>query len=318
VTAREPLEPWDVEPAVARRLVELGACGVGGFVELPGEEPTPELPRLARRRPTRTAEDLVPGERWAWREALAVVRDLAGALRACEARSLAPGALAPRGMVLAPGVWVAADELVAALTGRAGVPEQRAGAGAMAWWPPAQADGAPWDAAANRYVLGLLAYRLLAGVAPFGGAGLRHALGARGEGAPAPFEDAVARALPPGVQTLVLAMLDPVLARRPATAERIAARCRELLEEPPGHGVALAAPPAPRRPRRRGDDARLAVAWRAPGVASVAWIAAPALVALVALGALGAALAPSAGGDGGGIGRAVGRDRAEIEVIAES
>ena len=54
--------------------------------------------------------------------------------------------------------------------------DDRAGVGRIGKWvPPEQAGGAPWDAAANRYVLGLVAYRLIAGEHPFAGGGLRGA-----------------------------------------------------------------------------------------------------------------------------------------------
>src|SRR5258706_26630 len=93
-------------------------------------------------------------------------------------------------------------------------------------WRGASGGGgcAAWDAAANRYVLGLVAYRLIAGVHAFEGAGLRRAIAEQEAGAP-PFEDAIARAIEPGVQSFVLAMLSGDPRARPRDAAAIATRC---------------------------------------------------------------------------------------------
>src|SRR5262249_13492974 len=115
------------------------------------------------------------------------------------------------------------------------------------WTPPEQADGAPWDAAGNRYVLGLVAYRLLAGTMPYGGAGLRHAMREQVSAA-APCEAGVAQKLRPGAQSFVLKMLNPERAPRPTRASDTVPRCGELLspdevslnprrgDDPPGGG----------------------------------------------------------------------------------
>mgnify|MGYP000116587514 CR=1 FL=1 len=115
---------------------------------------------------------------------------------------------------------LSAASLVSAMMG---APEAAGTAGVSGlsplWTPPPQADGEVWDSAANRYVLGLMLYRLLAGEHAFGGAGLRHALGeARHREAP-PFVAAVAGALPSGLQSLTLRMMDPEVKRRPGSAK---------------------------------------------------------------------------------------------------
>jgi hypothetical protein len=231
---------------IARRLLALGGSRLGGFVS-GGEDARGVW--LVRRTAPRVLEALVAskGERLAWTQALAIVRDLARALAACEKAALFPGAIRPQEVALSDveGAWLIADPLVRALVGAP--PDTRPStAPSPKWTPPEQADGAAWDAAANRYVLGLVAYRLLAGALPFGGAGLRHAM--REQAAPpAPFEDAVAQKLRPGVQSFVLKMLDPDLDARPASAVEIARRCDELLG-----AVDEADTPPPAPPHERG------------------------------------------------------------------
>lgn len=97
--------------------------------------------------------------------------------------------------------------------------------------PPEQIDGAPWDAAARRYVLGLVAYRLLSGALPFAGEGLRRDVEERATRGVPPFPDEIAETLKPGVQSLVLRILSPKPSERPRSADEIARECRTLLAE---------------------------------------------------------------------------------------
>ena len=126
--------------------------------------------------------------------------------------------------------WLAADGYVRVLCGDARTTSGSSSGPSPRWTPPEQAGGAPWDNAANRYVLGLAAYRLVAGAHPFSGIGLRDAMRAQSS-APPPFDDDAARALRPGTQSLILAMLDPDATRRPGSAEEIARRCEEIVRE---------------------------------------------------------------------------------------
>src|SRR5262249_42188178 len=128
------------------------------------------------------------------------------------------------------GVFVA-EQFVLSLLGKA-LPASGAlpSGPSPRWTPPEQADGAPWDNAANRYVVGLVAYRLIAGALPFGGAGIRADLKERGAEGAAPFPDAIAETLEPGVQSFVLSLLAPKKNARPKSASEIAERCDALLK----------------------------------------------------------------------------------------
>ncbi len=207
---------------IADRLLALGRAGVGGFTEKARDE---DGVVVERRVAKRTVSSLAPDERLPWREALEAVRDLARALDACERANLSPGALGPTGFALDAPAFLPADALVAAMTGEA-PPLHRPSDASPKWTPPEQATGALWDAAANRYVLGLVAYRLLAGEHPFGGAGMRHAVEER---TPPPLPADVATELPPGVQSFVLAMIAVDSASRPRAAGEIATACESAL-----------------------------------------------------------------------------------------
>ncbi|MCB9750639.1 MAG: hypothetical protein H6713_11700 [Myxococcales bacterium] len=100
------------------------------------------------------------------------------------------------------------------------------------WLPPEQADGAPWSAAADRYVVGLLLYRLLSGEHAFAtrGRGLRLAMQEARRGAP-PMPEAVTRGLPPGLQGYCLRLLDAELGQRPRTHHEVVERLEEFLGE---------------------------------------------------------------------------------------
>jgi hypothetical protein len=246
----EGRELWRLEAsdeAAARRLLAFGEASVGGFVDGGADEEGIWLVRALR---GKTAAELFRGEKkpWTWREAVAIAAAVAGALAACEKASLFPGALAPDSLLIeGEKALLPAQRLVAALVG---APEGASGGRGTAeisplWTPPEQAGGAVWDGAANRYALGLLLYRLLAGEHPFAGAGLRHALDEAAHREAPPFTDAIARELPSGLQSLALRMLDPDPAKRPARAADIAADLRALLAD-----EGRAARPAPRRSSR--------------------------------------------------------------------
>ncbi len=210
-----PAELWCFErsdAALVQRLASFGDEGLGGFAAGWGEDEKGVF--ALRRVPSKTVDSLGRGERLEGLTALAKVRDLARALAACEKKGVFPGPLRPAEIALgSPGradAFVLAEGWIRVLVGGGhgahggSVPS----APSPRWTPPEQAGGAPWDNAANRYVLGLVAYRLLAGAHPFSGIGLRDAMAAAAS-APPPFDEAIARTLKPGIQSFVLAMLDP-------------------------------------------------------------------------------------------------------------
>lgn len=263
-----PAELWCMpaaDAALAKRLALLGTKGVGGFDVGYGDDQ--EGAFVLRRVPLRTLEGLAKGERLEGLTALSKVRDLALALAACEKAAIFPGPLRPADVALASAgrtdAWLVAEHYVRALVGDASVASGTSSGPSPRWTPPEQAGGAPWDNAANRYVLGLVAYRLIAGAHPFSGIGLRDAMRAQAA-PPPPFDDDVARALRPGLQSFVLAMLDPDPARRPRSAADLVARCDELLRggraAAPVHASSVAAPaPSPvRMPARAPAPAAVA------------------------------------------------------------
>jgi hypothetical protein len=238
-------EEWIFEPgdrALAEELVALQARkALGGFASL--EDAGDGRVRLVRADGARTverSEGAVP-----WREAIGLLETFAGALAEHERRTAKPVAIGPTDFVLGPVAHLRADALVAEMVG-AEAGEKRPPA---RFTPPDQVDGAPWDDAARRYVLGLVAYRLLAGALPFAGEGLRRDLDERATRGVPPFADAVAGALKPGVQSLVLRMLAPRASDRPRSAVEVARECAALLAET--------------RPGRRRRDVRLPAAARA-------------------------------------------------------
>ncbi len=211
-----------------------------------------------------------------WREALALVESFAQALAELDRRAAADVAIGPLDFVLGPmllvGAHLRADALVAKMVGAVVSPK---GPPAR-FTPPEQSDGAPWDASARRYVLGLVAYRLLSGALPFAGEGIRRDVEERATRGVPPFDDEIAASLKPGVQSLVLRMLAPRASDRPRSADEIARECAALLAETsPGrkrresrHANAAAARARPRvvAPVSRRKDRMIAAAIIACGV----------------------------------------------------
>lgn len=251
-------EVWRVPPGSASSiacLLELGAAGVGGF-ETSGSDEHGDW--LGRRVGGESLAQLWARSEPDWRGALSCVGAIARALAACEERGLWPGPLHPANVRVdaAQGkLDLRAEALVAAELGME-APAVTQGSTATRWTSPEQNDGAAWDAATNRYVLGLCLYRLLALEHPIQGQGLRlgfEQLSVRG---PAPFPESRARVLPPGLQGYCLGLLDPDPARRPATAAEIASKLAAFADGRAAEvGSPAAGTPAPARPRARPTTA---------------------------------------------------------------
>lgn len=213
----------EADRAVFERLVEAGQHGVGGACRT--ESPL----ELALPKGVRTSADLRAGERLDPARALGALHVWLGALAWCEAHAVRLGQLGPRDLVIEPRPFVRADEWMALALGRSLDAASQRGTGLSAWGPPEHADGALWDAAANRYVVVLVAYRLIDGHHPFSGLGWRHAAQARAERGPPPLEDDDARRLPAGVHAWILASLSPDPRDRPSSAKAMHEALGELL-----------------------------------------------------------------------------------------
>ncbi len=178
-----------------------------------------------------------------FRRAVSIALDVAEDLADAEAQGAAKGALTPDAVLV--------DEDRAVVVFDPALPQ---GSLAPIWCPPAQVDGAPFDHAANRFVLGLLLYKMLSGVHPFAGGGLRRALEAARSEAP-PFTREVAEALPPGLQALTLRALHPDPEKRPTSAVAFVDALAALHAGGPGAAaMALGAPvvaPVAGAPRHR-------------------------------------------------------------------
>jgi hypothetical protein len=221
------LEIWRLsrsDEALAKRLIDLGASRVGGFA-LGGTDDDGVW--VARRIIATTHADRSTRP---WREVIGIVHALAGALAACEARGLFPGPIRWSELSFDPPC-IGADPLVRAIVGAPAASTRTSADPSLKWTPPEQAAGEPWDSAANRYVLGLVAYRLIAGRHPFEGGGLRHAVQEQATNDAPPFEEEIARTLRPGVQSFVLRLLAADRSARPGSAKAIAAQCEDLLAE---------------------------------------------------------------------------------------
>ncbi|MFO0616425.1 MAG: hypothetical protein U0414_27785 [Polyangiaceae bacterium] len=220
------VELWELDArdrTLAERLLRAGEARLGGFSEAGTEGARVWLIRPDVGRSDAALARVLRGERGPWppSRAIRVGLDIASALAMAETERVWLGPLTT------DGVFVDGDRAIvvadAWIEGLVGAPPRAVRAEELSpqYTPPEQADGAPWDDAANRYVLGLVLYRMIGGAHPFRGAGLRHALDeAKHRGAP-PFDPLVAKALPPGLQSAVLSMLDPDPRERPTSARAI-------------------------------------------------------------------------------------------------
>lgn len=256
----EGRELWrGLDERSAALLLERGAEGIGGFVEGGEDERGVWLIRAATRESL--GEWLGECERNGSRDAdelarrLRYVHALARVLAQAEADALPLGPLGARSAWGFDSPWLDAMPWIRSLVG---VPEAASEAASASlsrdWLTPEAAAGLPEHEGSNRYRLGLILYRALAGQGPFAGLGLRSAIDQITRGVP-PLPDAIAGQLPPGLQGLLLRMLDPDAARRPASAAAIVGELEAF--------VRTAEPSAsPRASERWHAEARAAVSAR--------------------------------------------------------
>lgn len=279
--------------ALSERLRDLGAQGVSGFTGQGQDREGVWLVRAASGRTLRNWMGEHPGP-CAFRDALQIAIAIARALAVCEKETLSIGPLVPAAVGMGErraGAFLIADPLVAAWLG-AKPPALEV---SPRWLPPEQASGEPWDEAASRYSFGLILYRLLAGQDAFRVQGLRLGFEEQlNQGAP-PFAPEIARALPPGLQSLCLDLLHPRPERRPKSAQLIADSLGAFLKSSPRRAAApfaLQRSPDPyavtlerkesqRTPTSKGRPARRR------------WLTAALPVALAGAIAVGLALQPS-------------------------
>ena len=278
------LEIWRLTAdRAALRLLDLGRRGVAGFVDGGRDEEGAWLARRPASPALAAWLDERPGPVEA-RLACALAASLAGAAAACEQASLFPGAIAPDSLIVrGDSLEIRAESLAHAMTGRGSAPPSPPGA---RWLPPEQA-GRPADSASNRYAIGLVLYRLLAGEHPFAGRGLRRGLDDQAQRGAPPMPDAITSAMPPGLHGFCLRMLDPDPAQRPASSADIAGQLRGLLSErAPSRPAPLPIEPPPIAPRVAPPAPR---SRRLHSLAALAPIAAAIVVAAWAIDRLGAA-----------------------------
>lgn len=219
-------ELWRLASAdrsVAERLERLGSRGIGGFVDAGEDDEGVWLVR-APLEPTLSRWMKEHDGPRPWRDVLALALSLAERLLVCERESLFPGSLTPRVVRVASAsdAELRADGLVSTLVGGNAAAGASPGESASPRWiAPEQAIGAPADNAANRYVFGLILYRMLSGEHAFQGRGLRLGLEEQAQRPPAPFVETIATGLPPGLQSFCLGLLDPDRARRPRGAKEM-------------------------------------------------------------------------------------------------
>lgn len=203
----------------ADELLALGRGGIGGFVEGGRDEQGLWLVRASTRIQLAALLGTHEDHPLPWLPTVQLVAALARALAVAESRGLFPGLLRPNTVVIEPEVYLLADSIVVAAVG-AQVQEAPASQLRREWLTPAAAAGRPEDESSNRWLLGLLAYRLLSGRGPFAGQGLRSAIDRLEQGVP-PLPDVIARELPPGLHGLILRILAPDPAQRPNSAAAI-------------------------------------------------------------------------------------------------
>lgn len=232
----EAAELWRLpenDRRVAERLLRLGGEGIGRFFDA-GEDDDGIW--LARHQGGETLSTWLKRDHTA-DEVVRTLLRLAKILCAAEDESLFPGPLSPK-LVRFEGerLELVADPLVHALVGVSASAGHVAESASPRFIAPEQADGAPWDNTANRYVFGLILYRALAGEHAFAGQGLRRSLEEAAHRAPPPIADERAAKLPPGLQSFCLSMLDPKPRERPRSAREIAERLERLSEVAPSPG----------------------------------------------------------------------------------
>jgi serine/threonine-protein kinase len=155
-----------------------------------------------------------------WQRALGIVRQIAGALVAAHEheppivhRDLKPENV----MILDDGTIKVTDFGIAKVLAALGNATTHS-VGTLQYMSPEQIDAAPIDARSDLYALGLVLYELLTGRPPFESSSPRELLNMQCTKAPPPLPESVRRALPRGVERLLLELLEKSPGDRPGSA----------------------------------------------------------------------------------------------------
>jgi serine/threonine-protein kinase len=220
------------------------------------------------------------------RETVNVLKDVARALEHAHARGVVHRDIKPDNILLTSGAATVADfgvakAITAARQGSApSAPAQGTmtgvgmSLGTPAYMAPEQAVGDPnVDHRADLYALGVVAYEMLAGASPFHGRSPQALVAAHLSEAPAPI--ATRRYdVPPGLESLVMRLLEKDPSRRPKSAAQVLRALDEV--ELGSGGIAV---PADRPRSRRGRQRRTALLAGAAGAAVLAAVGAWAALA---------------------------------------
>jgi eukaryotic-like serine/threonine-protein kinase len=181
-------------------------------------------------------------------QVLDIVAQAADGLAAAHAVGLVHRDVKPGNLLLGPGDSVKITDFgIAHAAGSAPLTRTGTLIGTPAYLAPERVAGASAQPASDLYSLGIVAYECLAGTLPFTGTSIEIALAHQRQPLP-PLPTAVS----PPVAALVAAMTAKDPARRPGSAQQVAARARELRSQLPGGGRWSAGPPGRNRPRLSG------------------------------------------------------------------
>lgn len=151
---------------------------------------------------------------WAATEASAAALAFARVLQAHAQAEEPLSGLSPERMGWEPTMLLSVSALSATASGAT---SSSSGSRALGrWGSPQHQDGEAWTFEDGVYSLGLILYRMLAGRHPFKGMGLRERLRRQGAGEVPPMPEAVLSGLPPGLNGLVMQMLDGQRSARPS------------------------------------------------------------------------------------------------------
>ena len=170
------------------------------------------------------------------REALALARDLAGALAAAHAEGVLHRDVKPDNVLLSRDGRVCLGDfgLARLLEEESGLSRSGQMLGTPGYWPPEQAGGERRriGPASDVYALGATLHAMLTGRPPFGGESMVEALRAVLEETPRP-PSALRAGIPPAVDALVLRCLAKDPAHRPASAVALRAQLEACLGAAP-------------------------------------------------------------------------------------